>query len=276
MAPRSTWKGFLKLALITCPVKLYKATSEDEPASFTQINRKTLHRVETRRFDAVTGKEVPSEDIGRGVEIATGKYVEVTDDELAAGAPPSALVLEIDELVPAAGMSWLYPDGRYYLGPEGVGALEAFALIRDAIRTTRLVALGRLTLGRREHPVMLQPGHRVLQLSTLRYPTELRDEETCFPKLVDIAPPADLVKPALAIAQNLAAEFDPSRRTDRYAAALAELVTAKITGRMVQPPRALAPPRMLDLATAVHRSAGFAAKPGSRAKAKPEKSGRAA
>src|SRR5579872_7287967 len=201
MALRSVWKGFLKLALITCPVKLYAATGEGERQKFTMVSAKTGNKVNFQRVDSVTGEELEFKDLAKGVEVASAKYAIVTEDEIAGVAPPSATVklgeeersgvIEIAELVPRTGISWLFPDALYYLGPNGLAAGEAFALIRDGIRAARAAALAQLTLGTREHLVMIEPGDKVLRLSTLRYAAEVRSEADCFPKLADIAAPAE-------------------------------------------------------------------------------------
>jgi DNA end-binding protein Ku len=264
MAYRSVWKGFLKLALITCPVAIYKATGEIEPRHFTRFNRQTGNRIGQINVDAETGKSVDKEDIARGVEVSTKRYAEVTDEEIAAAAPRSAAVIDIEELVPPAGIGWLFPDAHYYMGPDGLAAGEAFALLRDGIARSRLVALGRLSLGTREHIVAIAPGERVLKLSTLRYAAEVRSEDACFPKLADLAAPADLVKSLDIILQRRSSDgFEVSRFADRYAAAIEELVLGKISGKMVAR-TAEPPPRLIDLAKAVKRSAAI--KPDRRAK----------
>jgi DNA end-binding protein Ku len=270
MAYRSVWKGFLKLALITCPVKLYAATAEPERQRFTQINKATGNKIAMQRTDAVTGAVVEAENVGRGVEVAAGRYELVTDDEIAGVAPASATVklgeeeragvIEIAELVPRNGIAWLYPDALYYLGPDGLAAGEAFALVRDGIRRARAAALGQLTLGTREHLVMLEPGTKVLRLSTLRYAAEVRSEDDCFPKLANIAAPADYADAIATVLERRRKDaFGPARFTDRYAAALGELVIEKVAGKMVQR-RITPPPALLDLAKAVRRSEKFGGK----------------
>jgi DNA end-binding protein Ku len=278
MAYRAVWKGFLRLALITCPVKLYAATGEAERQKFTQVNGATGNKVSVRRVDSVTGNTVENDSIRKGVEVATSRYAIVTDEEIEDIAPPSATiakrealaereaqaerpgVIVIEELVKRDGIPWLYPDTLYYLGPDGLAAGEAFALIRDGIRRSRMVALGQLTLGTREHLVMMEPGKTVLRLSTLRYATEVRAEEDCFPGLAALAAPEEFADPVAHILDRRKVEtFDATRFTDRYAAALSDLVIAKVAGKMVAR-RTTPPPALLDLAKAVRRSARYGGK----------------
>lgn len=276
MAPRSVWKGFLKLALITCPVKLYAATAEADRQKFTMVSARTGNKADFQRLDSITGEVLEFKDLAKGVEVASGKYAIVTDEEIAGVAPPSATVkiadqersgvIEIRELVPRTGIPWLFPDTLYYLGPDGLAAGEAFALIRDGIGAAHLkkphVALGQLTLGTREHLVMLEPGDKVLRLSTLRYAAEVRSEDDCFPKLADIAAPTEFSGAIAAILERRREDaFDPARFADRYAAALHELVIDKVAGKMVRR-TATPPPALLDLKKAVQRSEKFGGKKG--------------
>ena len=254
MAYRSVWKGFLKLALVTCPVILYRATAEADDLKLTQFNRQTGNRIEYQRIDSETGADVGKEDIANGVEVATGRYAEVTNEEIAGVAPRSALVLDIVELVPPAGIAWLFPDGHYYLGPDGMAAETAFAVLRAAVARSDLVAIGQLTLGRREHIVALTPGEKVFALSTLRYGAEVRSEEDCFPKLAGLAADPKLVASMQKlVAARARSAFDPARFGDRYRAALAELVRDKIGGKMVSA-KPVRPPKLMDLEKAVARS----------------------
>jgi DNA end-binding protein Ku len=194
----------------------------------------------------------------KGVEVASGKYTAVAPDEIEAVAPASVHTIEIAELVPRGGIGWLFPDALYYLAPDGVAALAAFALIREGIAAARVAAIGQLCLGSREHLVTLEAGRKVLRLSTLRYAPETRDEELVFPKLAAMAAPESLVEPVGRILASLRTEaFDPARYTDRYARGLSALVLEKISGKMVK--RApTPPPKLLDLEKAVTRSANLA------------------
>jgi DNA end-binding protein Ku len=262
MAYRSVWKGFLKLALITCPVKLYGATSESDGQEFTLINRPTGNKIEMDRVDSVTRALVAKDDIGKGIEVATGKYAEITAEEIESVAPSSAHTIEIEELVPRTGVSWLFPDALYYLAPDGLAAGEAFALIRDGIRKSRLAALGQIAMGTRERLVMIEPGEKVLRLSTLRYAPEVRSEDAVFPKLIDIAAPAEYSDAvATILARRRCDGFDPAHFTDGYTAALGELVADKIAGKMVKR-TAAPPPQLIDLEKAVKRSEKFGGKRG--------------
>ena len=180
MAPRANWKGFLRLSLVTCPVALYPATSDTEKVNFNQINRKTGHRIKYAKVDADTGEEVASEDIMKGYKVDTDTYIEVSKEELEDIALESTHTIEIDEFVPKADLDIRYLIRPYYLVPDGKVGHDAFAVIRETIRSMNKVAIGRVVLTNREHIIAIEPLGKGLLGTTLRYPYELRDEDDYF------------------------------------------------------------------------------------------------
>jgi len=152
MAPRANWKGFLRLSLVTCPIALFPATSESEKISFNQINRKTGHRIRYLKVDADTGEEVSNEDIIKGYQVDKDRYLEVTKDELENIALESTRTIEIDEFVPRSEIDDLYLVRPYYIVPDGKVGHDAFAVIRETIRSLDKVALARVVLTNRSNP----------------------------------------------------------------------------------------------------------------------------
>ena len=151
MAPRTYWKGFLRLSLVSCPIALYPATSEREKIHFHQLNRKTGNRIQYKKVDAETGREVDRDDIIKGYEKSKGDYVPVEAEELEAVAIESKRVIEIDEFVPRKEIDELYFANPYYIVPDGDAGAQAYAVIRDAIEDASMIALGRVVFTSREH-----------------------------------------------------------------------------------------------------------------------------
>jgi DNA end-binding protein Ku len=230
MAPRANWKGFLRLSLVTCPVALYPATSDAEKVSFNQINRKTGHRIKYAKVDADTGEEVASEDIVKGYKVDTDTYIEVTKDELDELALDSTHTIEIDEFVPKSDIDNRYLIRPYYLVPDGKVGHDAFAVIRETIRAMDKVAIGRLVLTNREHIVALEPLGKGLMGTLLRYPYEVRDENSYFDDIQDVKLTKDMLDLAKHIVEQKSASFEPENFEDHYEAALIELINKKRSG----------------------------------------------
>ena len=230
MAPRANWKGFLRLSLVTCPVALYPATSDTEKVSFNQINRKTGHRIKYAKVDADTGEEVANEDIMKGYKVDTDTYIEVSKDELDDIALESTRTIEIDEFVPRTDIDSRYVIRPYYLVPDGKVGHDAFAVIRETIRSMDKVAIGRVVLTNREHIIALEPLDKGLMGTLLRYPYEVRSEKEYFDDIQDVKITKDMLDLAKHIVEQKSASFEPEQFEDRYEQALIDLINQKRNG----------------------------------------------
>jgi len=230
MAPRANWKGFLRLSLVTCPVALYPATSDTEKVSFNQINKKTGHRIKYAKVDAETGEEVSNDDIVKGYKVDTDTYIEVTRDELEDIALESTHTIEIDEFVPKDEIDNRYLIRPYYLVPDGKVGHDAFAVIRETVRSMNKVAIGRVVLTNREHIIALEPLGKGLMGTLLRYPYEVRNEQEYFDDIQDVKIRKDMLELAKHIVEQKSGDFEPEDFEDHYEAALIDLINKKRSG----------------------------------------------
>ncbi len=254
MAPRANWKGFLRLSLVTCPIALFPATSESEKISFNQINKKTGHRIRYQKVDADTGEEVSSEDIIKGYKVDTDRYLEVTKDELENIALESTRTIEIDEFVPRAEIDDLYLVRPYYIVPDGKVGHDAYAVIRETIRSLDKVALARVVLTNREHVIALEARDKGLMGMLLRYPYEVRDASEYLDEIEDVKITKDMLDLARHIVEQKSGHFDPDRFEDRYEAALQELLAKKQKGLPIAAPTKSAPGNVVNLMDALRAS----------------------
>ena len=217
MAPRASWKGYLKLSLVSCPIALYPAASSSERVSFNRINKKTGNRLKQQLVDAETGETVEKEDIGRGYEIGKGQYLQVEDEEIEKIRIESSHTISIDTFVHRTEIDDRYLEDPYYIAPTDKVGQEAFAVIRDAIRDKAMVALGRVVLSRREHVMMLEPFDKGLLATTLRYSYRL---------LINYGPPHDwkgALQGAASRIELIAGENDELMDAPAYQSAVAPL-----------------------------------------------------
>jgi DNA end-binding protein Ku len=233
MAPRANWKGFLRLSLVSCPIALFPATSESEKISFNQINRNTGHRIKYQKVDADTGEEVASEDIVKGYKVDTDSYLEVTKDELENIALESTRTIDIDQFVPRAEIDDLYLVRPYYIVPDGKVGHDAYAVIRETIRSLDKVALGRVVLTNREHIISLEARDKGLMGMLLRYPYEVRNSAEYFDDVQDVKITKDMLELARHIVDQKSGHFDPSKFEDHYEAALQDLLNKKQRGQPI-------------------------------------------
>lgn len=255
MAPRAYWKGTLKLSLVSCPVALYPATTASEKTRFHMINRDTGHRLKQQMVDMKTGDVVETDQKGRGYEVAKGRYVEVEKDELDAVRIESTHTIDIDSFVPRDEIDRRYLDHPYYIVPNRKDGVDAFAVIRDAMKDQDRVAIARIVLTNREHVVAIEPLGKGLLATTLRYPYELRDEADYFADIKSPRISKDMVELASHILQTKAAHFDPSKFRDQYETALKKLVKRKAAGKTIAAPeREQAPSNVVNLMDALKQS----------------------
>jgi DNA end-binding protein Ku len=156
VAPRAYWKGYLKLSLVSCPIAVFPASSEREKISFHQLNKNTGNRIKYRKVDAETGDEVDPADIVKGYEVGKGEYIEMQPAELDAIALESNCTIEIDQFVPRKEIDELYFRDPYYIVPDGEVGQQAFAVIREAIRSEGMVALAKIVFTSRQHIIALE------------------------------------------------------------------------------------------------------------------------
>jgi DNA end-binding protein Ku len=234
MAPRPNWKGFLKLSLVSCSISLYPATSASERVSFNQINKNTGNRIRYKKVDGDTGEEVNQSDIIKGYQVEKNVYVTVADEELEALQVESSHTIEIDKFVPLSDIDERYFDAPYYIVPNDEVGQDAFAVIRDAMRSKKMVGLGRVVIAKRERPIILRPLDKGLEGFTLRYPYEVRKEDEYFGDIPDVKIAPDMLKLAEHIVESKAAEFDPSELVDHYEVAVVEMLKQKQAGKPVR------------------------------------------
>lgn len=236
MLPRAYWKGSLKLSLVTCPVALYPASTYSERTRFHMINTETGHRLKQQMVDSETGEVVEKDEKGRGYELSKGSYVPIKAEELDAIRLESTHTISIDSFVPAEEIDKRYYDNPYYIVPVGKEGLDAFSVIRDAMKDKGRVALARVVLSNRERILAIEPFGKGFLAMTLRYAYEVRDEGDYLGEIKSSRVSKDMVELAEHILETKAAHFDPSKFKDEYEAALKALVKKKSAGRRIDAP----------------------------------------
>src|SRR5882672_5521668 len=252
--PRSSWKGYLKLSLVSCAVALYNATSSAERVSFNTLNRKTGNRLKQQMIDAGTEEPVDPSDRVKGYQVAKGQYVMVEDTDLEALKIESTKTIEIETFVPAAEIDEIYLDSPYYLAPDGKMAEEAFAVIREAMTRKKMAGIGRVVLSRRERLLMLQPRGPGMLATTLRYPYEVRQDAEYFEGIGERKVAPAMLDIAQEIIGRMSGHFEPETFADRYEEAVVAMLSAKQAGQTFAVPEAAEPGNVVDIMDALKRS----------------------
>lgn len=227
MAARASWKGYLKLSLVSCPVQLFPATSSRERISFHLLNRETGNRLRRKLVDPETDETVESESQVKGYQVGKNDYILVEEDEFEKIALESSHTIDIETFVPRQEVDEAYLETPYYLVPDGKMAEEAFAVIREAMREKSVCGIGRVVLYRRERPILLEPRGRGLVATSLRYAYEVRQDGEFFDEIGDQDISEEMLDLATHIIGRKMGHFEPKRFEDRYQEALMGVIDAK-------------------------------------------------
>lgn len=274
MPPRASWKGFLKIAEVTCPVALYAAASTTERIALHTINRATGNRIHRQFVDAETGKAVERDDQVKGYQVGKDEYVSIEPDEIAAVIPHGDRALTVSAFIDLAGVDEIYLDKPYYLAPSDRSADETFALVREGMRAAKAAAVAEAVLFRRARTLLIRPDEKGLVATTLNFDYEVRPVEQAFSGVPARKIAGEMLDLAIHIIKTKQGAFDPRAFHDRYEGALTDLVKLKLAGKPI--PKRTAPPggAAISLMQALRDSAGAGGGPRAKSPVKKRKTPR--
>lgn len=259
-APRSFWKGHLRLALVTIPIRLVSATSSEDKIALHQVDKKSKQRIRYQKVAGESGRVVPQAEIVQGYELDDGSYVLFESDELDQLKLTTRHTVELTEFVDACSIDPLYFDNPYYVLPDGDVAEEGYRIIRDALRATKKFGVGQLTIRGRENLIAMKPSGDGLLIETLRYANEVRDADDIFSGIGTTKLRPELINMAKQLIDERTTTFDPGQFKNHYAEALRRLVKEKVAdgestevqGGDDRPPSG----KVVDFMEALRRSTG--------------------
>lgn len=229
---RALWKGSISFGLVNIPVGLYSAEQREEGLSFAQLDRRSMSPIGYRRYNKKTGDEVPWEEIVRGYEYESGRYVVLSDEDFKKANPKASRTVEILDFVDAEEIEPLYFDKPYYLAPPtGGSTAKGYALLRETLRRTGKVGVARVVIRTREYLGAVIARGPMLVLEVLRYPYELRsaeDLEVPGEDLDELGVSEKELKMAEMLVEQMVEEWEPEKYKDRYRDDLLARIQEKI------------------------------------------------
>ena len=255
MTPRTSWKGFLKLSLVSVPVKAYTANNTDEEIRLNQLHGECHGRVRYKKVCENHG-ELRGEDIVSGFEYAKDQYVVVDDEELAKVRAKSDKSVNIDGFVAPEKIDPIYLAGRtYYLLPDGVAGNRPYALLVRGMSEANVVGIAQVVISGREQLVMLRPQDGMLVMNVLNYPKKVRAAGPYREELPDEQPTAnELALANTLIGASTLQEFDFQGYRDAYVENLTKLIQLKVEGREIVQAPDPEEPKILNLMEALKKS----------------------
>ena len=255
MAPRPTWKGFLRLSLITVPVRGYGASTQTNEIRLNQLHRECNTRIKYQKSCPEHGA-VPNDEIVSGYEYSKGKYVVVDLDELRKLRPESDHAIRIDGFISPDAIDPVYWTGRtYYLLPDGAVGQKPYALLLRSMVDNEVHAIAQVVISSREQIVLLRPTDGVLSMVVLTHQARVKLPATYREELVE----QDLPEEELALTKTLIdatkiTEFDYGKYEDTYVKRLHQLIQAKVDGEEIIEARDAEEPKILNLMEALKQS----------------------
>ncbi|MFI5206920.1 MAG: Ku protein [Gemmatimonadales bacterium] len=254
MSARPLSSATISFGLVSVPIQMYSASESQAAISFNWINKKTGARCKQQYVDSKTGEKVEKEDMMKGREFTKGQYVLFTPDEIKAMEEKKDTgIISVTEFVPADQVERLYFDKGYFIGPNK-GGERAYKLLTEALKKTKLVAIGQYVARGKTYLVMLRPMEGGLVLETLHYADEVRS-------MKDVPLPEGDVKPAeLALALQIIEQlktdaFKPEKYRDTVRDRMQEQIDAKIAGQeIVAEPTEEPETQIIDLMEALKAS----------------------
>ncbi len=253
MAARPTWKGFMKISLVTIPVRVFPATDAAATISFNQLHAECQTRIQQKRWCPHCEREVPISEIVKGYEFEKGRYVVMSEDDMSKVRPESTRVIDLVQFTDAAAIDPIYVEKPYYLAPDGPMAREAFAVMREGMKGK--AGIGKLALYGREYLVAVQPRDKGLVMYTMRHAKEVRsmdniEELDSVPEKVK----AEEIKLAKQVIGNFEGALNLAEYSDKYQEELQRIIDAKVAGEEVVATEEETPPKVVNLMDALRQS----------------------
>jgi DNA end-binding protein Ku len=258
MAARSSWKGFLKISLVSVPVKAYTATASGASIALNQLHSVCHSRIKYQKVCPIHG-EVPSAEIVSGYEFAKGQYAVIDTDELEKLRTDSDKSINVDQFVSEDEIDTRYLTGAcYFLVPDGPVGQKAYAIVRDVMNESQLRGVAQIILFGKEQLVLLQPVEKLIGMFVLRHADEVKQPSAFDDELGDAATVSStsqelkLTKQLMEGLQE--SKFDIGKYSDTYTERLTALIQSKVEGKELVTPEATDEPQVINLMDALKAS----------------------
>lgn len=255
---RTIWKGAISFGLVSIPVKLFPAT-EQKDVKFRYLHKTCQAPIHYKRVCSHCGQEVSQDDMVRGYEYESGRYVIINEEDLEKIPDERTRTVDIVDFVSLEEIDPLYFDKTYYLAPGEAGE-KAYSLLRQAMAETGKIAVAKVVIRNKESLAVIRGYKNLLVMETIFYPDEIRDTALLPGFAREVKLHDNEMKMARELIQNLATDFNPEKYTDEYRKKLLDLIHAKIEGEQIAVPETVARGKVVDLMEALRASVEMAKK----------------
>ena len=233
MPPRPTWKGYIKVSLVTIPVRVYPATESSATISFNQLHAACQTKIQQKKWCPKCEIELTQADIVKGYEFEKGRWVVVEEEDIAKVRTESTKIINLVQFTEVEAIDPMYVDKAYYLAPEGPMAADAYSVMREGMQGK--AGIGKVAIHGREYLVAVKPHKQGMVMYTLHHAAEM--------------------KLARQVIESIEGDLNLADYKDEYQEGLRAIIDAKVAGEeIVEPDEVEAPPKVVDLMEALRKS----------------------
>jgi DNA end-binding protein Ku len=253
MAVRPTWKGYLKVSLVTIPVRVYPATESSATIAFNQLHAECQTKIQQKKWCPKCEREITSAEVVKGYEFEKGRWVVMDEEDIAKVKTESSKVINLLQFTDADAIDPMYVDKAYYLAPEGPMAADAYSVMREGMQGK--AGIGKVAIHGREYLVAVKPHQQGMVMYTLHHAAEIRtiDQIEELREVRGRVNPAEM-KLARQVIESIEGDLNLSDYKDEYQEGLRAIIDAKVAGEEFVAPEESAPPKVVDLMEALRKS----------------------
>ncbi|MGE0865799.1 MAG: Ku protein [Vicinamibacterales bacterium] len=253
MAARPTWKGYIKVSLVTIPVRVYPATESSATISFNQLHAECQTRIQQKKWCPKCEREITSAEVVKGYEFEKGRWVVMDEEDIAKVRTESSKIINLMQFTEADAIDPMYVDKAYYLAPEGPMAADAYSVMREGMQGK--AGIGKVAIHGREYLVAVKPHKQGMVMYTLHHAAEIRtiDQIEELREVRGKVNPAEM-KLARQVIESIEGDLNLSDYKDEYQEGLRAIIDAKVAGEEFVAPEESAPPKVVDLMEALRKS----------------------
>jgi DNA end-binding protein Ku len=253
VAARPTWKGYIKVSLVTIPVKVYPATESSATVSFNQLHAECQTKIQQKKWCPKCEREITQAEVVKGYEFEKGRWVVVDEEDIAKVKTESTKIINLMQFTEVEQIDPMYVDKTYYLAPEGPMAADAYSVMREGMQGK--AGIGKVAIHGREYLVAVRPHKQGMVMYTLHHAAEMRtiDQIEELREVRGAVNPAEM-KLAKQVIESIEGDLNLADYKDEYQDGLRKIIDAKIAGEEIVAPEEVAPPKVVDLMEALRRS----------------------
>jgi len=230
---RSIWKGHIRFLLVAIPVRIYNAVETSEKIHFNQLHREDYGPIGYDKRCKKCGEVVTTDQITKGYQFAPDQYAIIDAEDIAKVKLKTTKVIDVIGFLDQSEIPATLYDAPYYAGPDGIVAAKPYALLREVLKESGKIGLGKVVLRDREDFVAISPQDDGIVIHKLNYPNEIRNISDVPQLTHDLDLPAKELELARTLIDNMAITIAEIEMRDQYTEALREVIEAKIAGREV-------------------------------------------